>query len=99
MSDLLSDSDDTVLSINTTIDENKNIINKNKLIQCGACFRSFHTQAQFGQHSRICREGKAIIRHLICENHKYAFLEKQTKQKILEVKSRFIIMIDESENW
>ena len=37
----------------------------NKRIQCGSCFRSFHTQAQFGQHSRICREGKAVVRHLI----------------------------------
>eukprot|EP01083_Nonionella_stella_P035700 97364_1 len=90
-------SDDTVQSIKSN--QPQHILKEHKLIQCGACFRSFHTQAQFGQHSRICREGKAVIRHLIqSTDYKYAFLEKQTKQK-LEVKSRFVIEIADSENW
>ena len=36
-----------------------------------------------GQHSRICREGKAVIRHLIrTEEYKYSYIEKQTKRKL-----------------
>ena len=36
-----------------------------------------------GQHSRICREGKAVIRHLIqTDEYKYSFIEKQIQRKL-----------------
>eukprot|EP01083_Nonionella_stella_P083853 231932_1 len=74
----------------------------NNAIQCCTCFRTFHTQAQFGQHSRICRGGASVARRFInisSQPYKYCFLERQNKDK-LEIKSRFIVKIcNVSINW
>ena len=73
-----------------------------KVIECQTCFRTFVNQAQFGQHSRICRGGKArntfgqksrkFIDKSLCHQYKYSYLEKQSKSS-LEIKSRFIVNI------
>jgi len=63
------------------------------LIECQSCYRTFHTQAQFGQHSRICRGGSGTSRRFIdCKSQpfKYCYLERQSKDK-LEIKSRFTV--------
>ena len=75
--------------------------NEAKLIECQTCFRTFYTQAQFGQHSRICRGNggnssmtsqRKFINIESSNRYKYTYLEKQTKNQ-LEIKSRFLINI------
>ena len=65
-----NDEDDDILMIsdednhgnNNCKSKNKN--NQSKLIQCGACFRSFHTQAQC-----IVFQFLFISIHLLCPYH------------------------------
>lgn len=74
--------------------------NETKMIECQTCFRTFYTQAQFGQHSRICRGGqnssnitkRKFINIKFQNKYKYCYLEKQSKNQ-LEIKSRFLINI------
>jgi len=65
------------------------------LIECQSCYRTFHTQAQFGQHSRICRGGAGTSRRFIdskSQPFKYCYLERQSKNT-LEIKSRFTVQL------
>eukprot|EP01083_Nonionella_stella_P022841 63135_1 len=67
-----------------------------KLLECQTCFRTFHTQGQFGQHARICRgnsSNRSISRKVSPSNeyrYKYSFLEKQSKKE-LHIKTRFVL--------
>jgi len=67
-----------------------------KVIQCLICCRTFSTQAQFGQHSRICSGGTKIQKkkfiNIKDQPYKYCFMENQVKNK-LEIKCRFKITI------